>query len=292
MKRGIAFIIALCLLISVFSSLAEEKPICLALGDSITTGYGLSAKNEGYAEIFAEKNGFTLINKAVDGNTAAGMLAKLTDEETQKAAKNADVIILTCGGNDLMMLLFMKVASVYNDRVQNREDRVSAVDLYSVMVDETDPRRTEILDCVKVVFDGDRENGVAPFVESPDVKITLKTYSIAMNGAIGYLKMVNKDAVIIAATQYHPFKGFAGVLEGLDSHVSIGVSILNETIRENGKKGGYAIAEVFEAFRLSEEDLLNANMDPLNLDIHPNAKGHEVIAQCFQKAWEEANKQN
>ncbi|MDR7071258.1 GDSL-type esterase/lipase family protein [Fictibacillus barbaricus] len=77
-----------------------------ALGDSLTRGTG-DADSKGYAgyltDIIKKKSDkdVTLINTAVKGETTRGLLRQLQQREIQRQVKNADVIIMTIGGNDL-----------------------------------------------------------------------------------------------------------------------------------------------------------------------------------------------
>ncbi len=60
--------------VSIFAA-DNAEPDYLVLGDSISTGYGLvDVENEGFSYLLADFLGFTQVNKAVDGNTATGIL--------------------------------------------------------------------------------------------------------------------------------------------------------------------------------------------------------------------------
>ena len=54
MKKIIAFLAAFVLAMSALAALAEDPPVYLALGDSITTGYGLAEGEMCFAELVAQ----------------------------------------------------------------------------------------------------------------------------------------------------------------------------------------------------------------------------------------------
>jgi len=88
------------------------KPVLLALGDSISTGYGLPGyvpgqPHEGsFVNLAANALGMTPVSFAIDGLTSAGLLAMLEDPSAALTAalETAAVISLQIGGNDLLRL--------------------------------------------------------------------------------------------------------------------------------------------------------------------------------------------
>ena len=77
-KRILSTLLALCLALSLLpaSALAAggEQKSYVALGDSITTGYGLTENETGFAKQVADSNGYTLTNLAQDGATSTDLL--------------------------------------------------------------------------------------------------------------------------------------------------------------------------------------------------------------------------
>ncbi|HSF91854.1 MAG TPA: arylesterase [Paracoccaceae bacterium] len=85
---------------------ADEYPTILALGDSLTQGYGLP-EQEGFVpqlEAWLAANGTpaTVINAGVSGDTTAGGLARVEWSLTPEV----DGVIVALGGNDLLRGLF------------------------------------------------------------------------------------------------------------------------------------------------------------------------------------------
>ena len=75
----------------------------VVLGDSIPAGEGASEEAKAYARLIADKKGFALSNLAVGGHKSSDLLEILAnDAEAKKAIRNADIIDLNIGGNDLL----------------------------------------------------------------------------------------------------------------------------------------------------------------------------------------------
>lgn len=83
---------------------AEPLPpgtVVLALGDSITAGYGL-APEQAWPALLAEKTGWKIVNGGISGdktNDALARLPALLDEHAPK------LVLVTLGGNDMLRKL-------------------------------------------------------------------------------------------------------------------------------------------------------------------------------------------
>lgn len=69
----------------------------LALGDSLTAGYGAAAGAD-YPTQLANKTAWNIINGGVSGDTTAGALSRLPD----LLKKNPRLVIVSIGGNDFL----------------------------------------------------------------------------------------------------------------------------------------------------------------------------------------------
>ena len=283
MKKIIAFLAAFVLAMSALAALAEDPAVYLALGDSITTGYGLAEGEMCFAELVAQANGYALINRAVNGNTAAGILAQLADPATLMDVLRADVITITCGGNDMMGLLYQQIAEVYNALIPAQMPMlmVESGDVTDIMTDGEDPRQQAMLLAALTVLEGNAEMGIEPFVQSAAMREGLTSYLTTMGLVVMSLRRANPEASIIVATQYNPYNRFDGAFAALNAGMERGASALSGFIRDYAAVLGYQLADVYAAFSASGENLMNACMEPLNLDFHPNAAGHALIAEVF-----------
>jgi lysophospholipase L1-like esterase len=78
--------------------LATAMPLVLALGDSVTSGYGLSEPvTQNYAAQYARRIHGRLVNLAVPGSQCDDVV----DNEIPKMPRGASVVILNCGINDV-----------------------------------------------------------------------------------------------------------------------------------------------------------------------------------------------
>ncbi len=102
MKKYLLFFL-LCFFIPTF---VHAKTV-VALGDSITTGYGVEER-ESYVSLFCStlKNktneDVTCDNLAVNGLTSNGLIDVLQVEETREKIRHSDYILLSIGGNDFL----------------------------------------------------------------------------------------------------------------------------------------------------------------------------------------------
>ena len=273
----------ICLLITVLMSLsvagAEETPVYLALGDSISAGYGLTDKEARYTEIVAQHAGYMLINRAVNGNTAVGILEQLKDPAVAADVARADVITITCGGNDLLAALLDSIAAIYNASVPS-ETPLTTWDVLYILNDSSSPRQRALLLATLIALEGNPDMGITPFPQSAELAQSLADYRQNLTTLLSLLRQINPDARVILATQYSPYRHFSGLYITLNTAMDAGAQLLNAVILECAAALNCETADVYTAFCGREAELMNASMNPLILDFHPNAAGHEVIAQC------------
>ncbi len=91
-----AFVIGQSLLLQVEPATPYDGRVIIAIGDSITTGYGIP-KESGYIAIISRRIKVPIINKGVTGSTTADALLRL---ERDVLSKHPDIVIIFLGGND------------------------------------------------------------------------------------------------------------------------------------------------------------------------------------------------
>jgi len=278
-KKLFILLLVLTFLFSSVCTFGEKEKIYVALGDSITTGYGLPEDARSFAEIISESNGYALINHAVDGNTASGILAQMKNPAVLADIAKADLITITCGGNDLLGVFYQLIADTYN---QTSPIPVDPKEITSIMSDAKDPRVMPLMLASLTVLSGNAEKGIVPFAESEQLKNALSQYLMGMGMVLSGIRGMNPEAEIIVTTQYNPYAFFSGMYAGLATGMDAGARMLSEYISSYSLTLGYHAADVYAAFTASETNLCNAVMSPLNLDFHPNADGHKTIAGCVQ----------
>ena len=253
------------------TAFAAEPTRILALGDSITTGYGLkNPESEGFTALLGE--GYSVNNKAVNGNTVTGIAKQLkTGAITPQEIAAADAITITIGGNDLLALLYAKTAA-YN--TTNEKPELALIACAPALIDKNSPDY---------------------LINSPEFTTALSLYQQTLTGVTTAIRQINPDVKIIVATQYNPYMECNGVtLQGVSltplyAGVEDGVNRLNAAILANAETGGYRVADVktaFDAAHSAGNNLSNANLDmsALDLDFHPTVAGHAIMAQAFRTA--------
>jgi len=108
-KKAIAALLLATLFILPLGILAQAQttpnPKFLVLGDSIAAGSGvyINSEKRAYANRVAEAKGYDLTNYGAGGDTSAHLLRKVKeDQDIRHAIRQADIIAVSIGGNDLM----------------------------------------------------------------------------------------------------------------------------------------------------------------------------------------------
>ncbi|MCD7737022.1 MAG: GDSL-type esterase/lipase family protein [Lachnospiraceae bacterium] len=264
----------------------------LALGDSITTGYGLGDEEECFVNLFAEETGMAAtVNAAVDGLTASALAEALTDTSgtdytTYLAAISAaDVITVTAGGNDLMGAFY----TVMTEIAATGGVTVDADTIQSAFADPSGDNLTTVNSLLTLLNSSDWSSyltdtstvfadAVASCVENIDtIAATIKT--------------VNPDAVILVANQYNPYQWLGDTYGNISNLFETGVIAYN-TVLLASESTDYTVADVYSEFAASEDTLTNAVIDAaaysFDFDFHPNAEGHTAIASVMASAYESA----
>ena len=252
-----------------FPAMAEETATApktlLALGDSLTTGYGLPNYTYGgdpylcdsyinrIAAAYGLEGGKTYINRAVNGDKTGDLARLLPSLENE--VKNAEMIILTIGGNDLLGLL-PEIAYMLSG--QQVSDFAQAVAIFS----KATPDQYEAL-----------QNDPA-FVTR--MKTVLEEVGTNLQTIATFFKEKAPDARVIFLKQYNPMHN----VQGFESFGEFGGGFLdsiNQAVEQVATAFGYETVDVPSVIDDRAEELTNIRL----FDIHPNAKGHLEIAKIL-----------
>lgn len=276
MKRVAALLSSLTLLSS-FSLPANAKteykqvtvdvpPKIVFLGDSIATGYGLDGYKEGkencnsYANQLAKKYNAILDGKcetssenlAIDGQTSTELLDALKSGEYDDVLKNADAIVVSIGGNDLLSVLWnqFRFDNKISDNPDTDEKNFDWSKLFSSLFN-----MNEQIDQRITVFD----SNISQIAKT----IKTKTY-----------------ANLVIQTLYNPFDSFEQVKQ-IQSFLAEKIKSLNDCIisHKNDDDASYSVADVYSEFYGKGNELTRIQ----SMDIHPNQNGHNVIFECVDK---------
>lgn len=239
-----------------FGAFAEKQEY-VALGDSITSGYGLVESSDSFTEIVANSLDMELKNLAVDGQTSGGLLKVVSSNENKKAIKNADLITISIGGNDLLQVLFKLIRDV-----AGLSEDVKFTELQEALlnVDNLIPQIKEILD---------KPENLALFDKA------IEDYSKNIDQILETIRKLNPDAKIVLLNLYNPLSG-SPVFRNISSSAQTIVDKIN--IVTAMKKGeNIEVADIGKAF--FNRGMLLTNI--LYLDIHTNKAGNTVIAKTL-----------
>ena len=286
---------------------AGEKPVYLALGDSISTGYGLEDKeNQGFVGLIgAQLDGHTVVNKAVDGYTTSDVYELLLTGQLDADIANADLITITCGGNDMMKVLYERVTGIYNEG-KAPEEQITAEDVPDIINGTHENPNFTQKGLVPYALDaivGDKDDGIPALADSEEFQAGLEEIDVSLMRVMEYIRALNPDAVIVAPTQYNPYLSFYRemVVGTVYNSIENCIPRLNEVIERYAAQYGYVVSDVCGAFKAvfdqdttdkkteyKQDSLCNSffyrttglNYE-VDFDFHPNIKGHALIAQTM-----------
>ena len=294
-KRILSVLLTIIMVTGVLSTsaYAAEPLRVLSLGDSITAGYGLAnAESERFTALLGEN--YIVTNMAVTGNTTKGIADQIQNGAISKQMiSDADIITITTGGNDMMGLIYDKMAATYNTQNNSNISGAEVSKIISKLNRQNLLQNYPLLKIEAQLFDRGNNNY---FVNTQEFANALYSYQQALIHVTTTIRQINPDAKIIVATQYNPYAefaedtGFRSIYDGVEEWICK----LNTTITNGAAAGGYMVADVKAAFdknHSSTNDLYNANLTvfSLNLDFHPTAKGHKVLAEVFRNAITKGN---
>lgn len=248
----------------------------VALGDSITTGYGLENFNtndiknktttKNFVNKLSKRLGKKAINLSVEGIDSMRFLEAIVKPATaeQKAAvaqiKKASVITISIGGNNV----FLPIAGVLNEKLGKNKNIFSAnaqeiqAAALGLLFDSNAISKLKI----DVIAAAEMFNGNSKLKKAGDFANIIST-----------IKKLNPKAQIIVQTIYNPYNLPFTVF--FDTAIkSMNAKIIKDS--ENGKN--YKVADVYLAFSKAKSDTELVNADTgKTFDPHPTVKGHEVI---------------
>lgn len=252
--------VGLTAMVLVRANAAQKK--LLVLGDSISAGYGLLEGEKGYYDIVSECTGMELTNYAVSGYETKDVLAQLEKEDVQSAIKDADVICMSIGSNDL---LHPTIAFI--ERLKERDDE-DMMDVMNRVLAESDESDIDSLtsELTRLL----REQAINPAKENVK-EIETQIRALNSNAKVIMFSLYNpfetKRSKTIDGQDYSKaYQTFMDYVNGQENRISMAIKNL-ETVD---------VADISSCFRDTGWVYLR---DEIN-DIHPNPVGHALIASA------------
>lgn len=266
-KRIITLIMALTVMASMAVTAAEASPgnpeFMLALGDSITTGYGLENYVEGetpylcgsYANMVANalglKGGESYINKAVNGATSTDLLNLLPEIENYLGY--SDFIVVTIGGNDLLQAIPLVASSLSGKNITSLDGAINVLtaatpDQFAALATNSDFQTK--------------------------IGVVLGRYAMNLASIGEIIKKNAPDAHVLFLKQYNPMKNVLGFGD-FGNFADTMIASINASMETVCTTYGFDIADAPSVININAAGLTNM----LNYDIHPNAAGHVALAK-------------
>ena len=282
-KRLLSILLCLSLALYLFPVLAQAQQAetsYLALGDSISSGYLLPEGEAAFPQQVADARGGTLTNLAENGETTASLLAKLNQGTLDQALAGAQVITLTIGGNDLMNALYDFLTFQYNGA--NPSTPVTAQEMKEAL---TAGKLEMLTFALKVLPD---------FADSQQAVDALVQLAGNLTQIVQKIQAACPNGTLVMANQYNPYRYLANQLASnplaaaqakvVADAFEAGVTRLNQAIDNTADQLDFLVADTYTAFADATQNPCNASFSLLggiNLDFHPNAYGHSLIAQAM-----------
>ncbi|MGI6715786.1 MAG: SGNH/GDSL hydrolase family protein [Eubacteriales bacterium] len=271
--------------------LANADFVYYAFGDSIAFGYGLpDNETMSYGYLFSRNfEDIYYRNFAVSGHKTDDMLEILS----QVDVSDADLITISIGANNLlgyaadeMVKVFAKyglsIVSDFTNALTGKAD---------------DATMARVVACLK-----DIENAFTGESFAQKAENGLNKLKTELPQIFEKIKSQNPEAVVIIQTIYNPYKGISLEIPGeysfdLSSACNDLITPYNDAITEIADEYGCVVLDVYTDFENATDDYINAGFSTaplvfLNYDPHPNAKGHERIAELLYTKWKEIKPDN
>lgn len=262
----IASLLAVLALLSAFAvpATAAKPEFMLALGDSITTGYGLDGYAEtdpyecaSYTNIVAEALGLeaksTYVNKAVNGATSADLLKLLPDVENYLGY--ADLVVVTIGGNDLLGAVPLVATAIAGKSITSLEGSI------------------EVLSAATPTQFAALSNNTG---FQTKIGAVLTKYAVNLASIAAVIKQNAPTARVIFVKQYNPMKNVPGFGE-FGNFADTLIASINSSIETVCATSGFEVLDAPSVIDVNAAALTNMP----NYDIHPNADGHKEIAKLL-----------
>lgn len=247
----------------------------IAFGDSIPEGYGLEDTNNGYVALVSEELDCNYENLAVSGMNSTEFLALLQGNTYGTQIKQADLITISIGSNDLL------------GRIQE-----IACEAFGLNKDEVVDIISELKEAFANASATEKITMIKDFYTSLTTQETRDMFQQAINGyeqnwenIVKKLRTLNSNARIIVTEFYNPFYGVeiplvsSGETINFSDYVETYISQMNEILNSNTTD--YEIAKIHDKFNTQGLTNVNISLTDFNIDPHPNVAGHKVIADTI-----------
>ena len=260
MKKVLLFIFIFILTITNVKALK-----IVSLGDSIPYGYLLEEQTDSYDNRLAKTLKADYYEYSYPGMRSDELLNHLEEEEIASNIKDADIILINIGSNDLLHLLNEIDISSFNIDIESGFNSQMNIDKDTL---------NNIYQYLKDYFEVDLKNKSLEELEK---------FKVTFPAIIAKIKEYNPNIKIYVDNLYNPFFDISIPLLNYDldfiSDTSDeAIDKFNEVISSND---GYTIINMHDILR--NTDYLNINILKASIDPHPNYYGHNQMYEAYLK---------
>lgn len=290
-KLLINLIVFFIILISTISVFAENKKYntYLAIGDSITEGFGLNNREDVFAYKLKEKleiddNNYN--NMAISGITAEEFNELIRTEKYTKAIKESDLVTISIGSNELLEI----IQDIFIDITGITRTQMHDLELFNKLVSEKIMGKT-VKDSLKNAYKLIDEfyNRLTSQETESKLNERIEIYKENWINIINYIKETNPEAAIIVAEFYNPYYNMNFIHdfgEVSEKYIKKFNEILYEVSEDESR---YKIAKIHDDFNNEDKKITNLTIDlsdfsSISIDPHPNKDGYQLIAERFIEA--------
>ena len=240
----------------------SEQDTYVALGDSISTGYGLEdIENNLFVNKIKKEYNLNLDNKAVDGMDTTAMLDILNSNDEKgiaykKAIRDAELITISMGGNNLLQPLI----NIVKEGLGLDAD-ATVIDLQQAIIKNPN--------ALSILATSLKDPGVAKSLYSK-----AELFAKEFPDIIKVIKGLNPNAEIMIQTIYNPLHDVKE-LSALADEIDPFFYSVNQVIFGYSSYLGYEVVDAYEEFKSNDSQVPLTNMS--KLDVHPDKDGNEVI---------------
>ncbi len=254
-------------------SVKDEKIRYVALGDSISTGFGLTIFTKDHPDNPKSPNLFVnrlsasldlpVLNLAKDGIDTTDLLnlIKNLSQDKKKILGEAELITVSTGGNNLLAPLL--------ELSKKKSDAAVAVGMFSspqlALISMLTTSNAQEQANVRAIID----DGVKRFCGTEEKKYEDGEFMQIVNA----IRAVNPNAKLVFQTIYYPYASF-----NIPEEVDNATKEMNRIILAKAQEGNYTVIDLYDLFR--SPDFINMQ----RLDSHPNNAGTTMIYLLMMQA--------
>lgn len=277
-KTVLIFFVVICAMSNMQVPLWAEQPLnMVVMGDSISKGVGSTdEKSRSFAALLAEKTNSNLTNLGITGLDSGQLLKKLETDKFQKAVKDADVIYISIGSNDLLKPFL----AIISDSI-DADPNVNKNQIYQAIQNRLlELSKKNVLQSAYIL-----SGVVKSLTDNKKLYQSCEQFTNNFQEIVSEIKEINPHVVLYINNIYNPYYGVAYDLKG--------VSILNVyqlcegyiqklNMAFDKSSSEYRLLDMYSVFR--QEGYTNVNkgslndMSKVNYDPHPNDDGYRMMA--------------